>query len=76
VYLDIIGEISDTEVIARGVSVKQRAQLNKRYGRGSWRKLKGTALVRLPDGEVVRAELHWYEAHGIGRRRMKIKTIV
>jgi hypothetical protein len=46
------------------------------YGKGRWRKLKGNALVELPDASVVRAELHWHEAHGIGRRDMKVKRLL
>jgi hypothetical protein len=50
--------------------------LHKVYGKGRWRKLKGTATVRLPDGAVVKAEVHWYEAHGIGRRDLKVKHVM
>jgi len=50
--------------------------LRKRYGKGRWRKLKGKALVRLADGRVRRAELHWFEAHGIGKRKMRIKRFL
>ncbi len=52
------------------------ALLKRLYGPGRWRKLKGEAIVELPDGAVVAAELHWYEAHGIGRRGMKIKKLL
>jgi hypothetical protein len=74
--LRLRSEITDVEVIAAGTGVRVRAKLNKAYGVGRWRKLKGTALVELPDGSVARAELHWYEAHGIGRRDMKIKRLL
>ena len=70
------GEITDIEEIASGKSLRILPALQKRYGKGRWRKLKGTALVGLPDGSVSRAELHWYEAHGIGRRDMKIKYLL
>ena len=70
------GEITDIEVIAVGKAVEVRAKLVKVYGRGRWRKLKGSALVELPDGTVAQAELHWYEAHGIGRRDMKVKRLL
>ena len=70
---DIVGEIRDVETIAAGPSVKVRAFLRKTYGRGNWRKLKGVANVRLPNGRLHRVELHWYEAHGIGKRDFKIK---
>ena len=69
-------EISDVQVIAAGVGVRVRAKLKKAYGSGRWRKLKGAALVELPDGYVVRAELHWYEAHGVGRVNMKVKRFL
>jgi hypothetical protein len=70
---EIIGEIRDIEPIARGPGVRDRARLRRYYGRGRWRKLKGFASVRLTDGTVHTAELHWYEAHGIGRKEVKIK---
>ncbi|MBI4557534.1 MAG: hypothetical protein HY706_08125 [Candidatus Hydrogenedentes bacterium] len=69
----VIGEIANVELIARGTGVRDRARLNRLYGRARWRKLKGRALVRLSNGHIRRAELHWYEAHGIGRREMKRK---
>ena len=63
------------EVIAIGRRVRVLRDLTERYGKGRWRKLKGIALVRLlPDGGTRRAELHWFEAHGIGRKRLKIKA--
>jgi len=61
-------EIADVQVIAVGSGVRVRAKLRKIYGTGRWRKLKGTAVVELPDGQVAAAESNWYEAHGIGRR--------
>lgn len=71
---EIIGDIDNAETIASGRGVKIRAHLQKIYGKGRWRKLKGVATVRLPNGKRRRVELHWYEAHGIGRRDFKIKT--
>ena len=71
--LDVVGEIQQVETIAAGPSVKVRAFLRKMYGRGRWRKRKGVGTVRLPNGNLRRVELHWYEAHGIGKRDMKIK---
>jgi hypothetical protein len=59
--------ISEIEVIASGRRIRLLAWLRRLYGKGRWRKLKGKAFVELPNGQVVRAELHWYEAHGIGR---------
>jgi len=70
------GDIRDIELIAAGKSIRILPQLQREYGKGRWRKLKGIALVDLPDGSVSRAELHWYEAHGIGRRDMKIKHLL
>jgi len=70
---EIIGEINDIEVIAVGSGIRDLARLRRLYGRGRWRKLKGTALVRLASGRVRLAELHWYEAHGIGRKEIKRK---
>jgi hypothetical protein len=64
----VIGEITEIEPIAWGLGVRDRARLNRLYGRARWRKVKGQALVRLRTGRVRRAELHWYEAHGVGRR--------
>ena len=70
---EIIGEIEAIETIAVGRSIRVLPYLQKTYGRGRWRKLKGIAYVTLPNGNVRRVELHWYEAHGIGRRDIKIK---
>ena len=71
-----IGEILDIEVIAAGPGIRELARLRRVYGTGWWRKLKGTAMVRLPDGSVCRAEVHWYEAHGIGRKELKVKRLL
>ena len=71
---EFVGPIEQIETIAAGPSVKIRSFLRKTYGRGRWRKLKGIATVRLPNGAVRRVELHWYEAHGIGKRDLKIKN--
>ena len=68
---EIVSKIEDIENIAVGSSVDVLPYLQKTYGR--WRKVKGTAHVRLPNGNIRWVELHWYEAHGIGRRDMKIK---
>jgi hypothetical protein len=72
-YFEIIGQISDVEIIARGTSVRERGRLRKQFGPGRWRKLKGVATVRLANGRIRTVELHWYEAHGVGRRKLKIK---
>ena len=72
----VVGFITDVEVIAAGPSVRIRSYLRKVYGPGRWRKLKGIASVRLPNGTVRQVELHWYEAHGIGKRDVKIKRFL
>ncbi len=73
VKFDVVGEIEQIETIAAGPSVKVRSFLRKTYGRGRWRKRKGIGIVRLRNGNLRRVELHWYEAHGIGKRDLKIK---
>lgn len=70
---EIIGEITEIETIARGKRVRNRARLQRQYGEGRWRKLKGVAYVRLLNGSVRFAEIHWYQAQGIGKREFKIK---
>lgn len=75
-YFEVIGDIESIEVIARGLSLRDRARLTRQFGRGRWRKLKGDATVRLADGTTLRAEVHWYEAHGIGRRKIKVKRLL
>ena len=72
-YFEIVGEIDNVEPIAVGSSIRDIARLRRRYGPGRWRKLKGAATVRLPNGLLRRAEIHWYEAHGIGRVKLKVK---
>lgn len=74
-YFEIIGEISGAETIATGSGIRELGRLRKYYGRGRWRKRKGIARVRLAAGEIVVAEVHWYEATGIGKREFKIKRI-
>ncbi len=69
----LVGDIENTEVIAVNRGIRDLAWLNREFGRGRWRKLKGEAFIKLPSGHIRRAEVHWYEAHGIGRRNMKIK---
>jgi hypothetical protein len=70
---EIVGEIAAVEVIAAGKAIRDLRRLRKQYGKGRWRKLKGIATVRLLDGTVHTAEVHWYEAHSIGRREYKLK---
>ncbi len=70
---EIIGKITDIETIAVGSSIRILPVLRRRFGKGRWRKLKGIAQVRLFDGTIRLAEVHWFEAHGIGKRFMRIK---
>ena len=69
----VLGEITDIETFAVGREIRELRRLRKQYGRGPWRKRKGNARVRLADGTIRRAELHWYEATGIGQKEFKIK---
>ncbi|NMG10542.1 hypothetical protein [Brasilonema sp. UFV-L1] len=73
---EIIGEITNIEIIAVGNSIRELERLRKAYGSSRWRKLKGIATISLNDGTVCEAELHWYEAHGIGKKEIKIKYIL
>jgi len=72
-YFEIVSEITDIEIIAKGRGIRDLARLRKKYGPGNWRKLKGRATVRMEDGSLHYAEIRWYEAHGIGRKRFKVK---
>ena len=76
VDFQLLGDVRDIERIAVNLSIRERRDLQSRFGGRRWRKLKGVALVRFPNGEVHRAELHWYEAHGVGRRKMKVKRVL
>lgn len=73
---EILGEISDIETFATGAGIREIVRLRRVYGRGRWRKRKGLARVRLGDGSVCLAEIHWYEAAGIGRKEFKIKNLL
>ena len=75
-YFEIIGEIENIEEIAAGGRIRDIMRIQKLYGPGRWRKLKGLAMVRLQSGKLRKAELHWYEAHGLGKKRMKIKKFL
>lgn len=70
---EIISEITNEEIIAIGNSIRDLERLREQYGDGRWRKMKGVAMIRLPNGRIRKAELHWYEAHGIGRKEYKRK---
>ena len=73
---EIVGQFRSTETIESGRSIRELPRLRKFYGRGRWRKMKGVATIRLPSGSVREAEVHWYEAHGIGRKEFKIKRLL
>ena len=70
---EIISDITDIEVIAIGRSIRDLERLREQYGDGRWRKMKGIATIQLSNGRVRRAEIHWYEAHGVGRKEFKRK---
>ena len=73
---EVVGKISEIETFAVGTAIRELPRLRRTYGSGRWRKCKGIALVRLVDGSVCQAEVHWYEAHGIGRKELKIKRFL
>lgn len=73
---EIIGPIEEVHAIAVGSKIRRIMMLRRRFGPGRWRKLKGTAHVRLLTGEICRAEIHWYEASGVGRFGWKIKRLL
>jgi hypothetical protein len=75
-HFEILSEISDIETFATGSGIREIARLRRLHGRGRWRKRKGIARVRLADGTIRTAELHWYEAAGIGRKEFKIKHLL
>lgn len=76
VFFKIIGKISDIETIAASKGIKEIRRLRKVYGTGRWRKLKGMARIQQADGTMSYAEVHWYEAHGVGKKELKIKRIL
>jgi hypothetical protein len=73
---EIVGQIADAETFAVGSAIRELPRLRRVYGAGRWRKRKGIAQVRFADGTLAKAEVHWYEAHGIGRKEMKIKRFL
>jgi len=75
-YFEIISEIESVETIAVGGNIRDIMRIRKKYGAGRWRKMKGMADVRLQSGVIRKVELHWYEAHGIGRKKIKIKRLL
>jgi hypothetical protein len=73
---EIIGHIQSIETIAVGKSIREIDRLISQFGEGRWRKLKGVAIIKLTTGRIVKAEIHWFEAHGIGKRKFKIKRFL
>lgn len=73
---ELVGEITQKRAIAVDVRIHELGRLRRIYGPGRWRKMKGVAMVRLPDDTIARAEVHWYEAHGIGRVDLKLKRLL
>ena len=76
IIFKVIGKIENIETIAIGGKIHDLARLRKMYGKGRWRKLKGVGRVLLTDGSECDAELHWYEAHGMGKKEMKVKYLL
>ena len=72
-HFDIINKITEIETIAKGTGIRELNRLRKFYGLGNWKKMKGIARIRLSSGKIRLAELHWYEAHGIGKKEIKRK---
>jgi len=75
-YFEIVGDVVRVSEIARGRGIREVRRLRRLYGGGRWRKMKGVATVRLGDGTMLRAEVHWYEAHGLGRFEVKLKRFL
>jgi hypothetical protein len=75
-FFEIVGRVTEIEIIATGKGIRESRRLRKLYGGRRWRKLKGTATVRLAGDTISQAEIHWYEAHGVGAKEFKIKRIV
>lgn len=75
-HIQLLSKLTNVEIIAVGKSIREYKRLRKWYGIGRWRKMKGIASIRLPNDTIQLAELHWYEAHGIGKKEIKIKRIL
>ena len=73
---DVVGELADIQAIAIGRGIRELPRLRRLYGKGRWRKMKGVGRIRLKDGRIRLAELHWYEAHGIGKKEFKRKRFL
>jgi hypothetical protein len=76
VWFELVGPIEDIEIIAVGRLIRSLPRLRRDYGGGRWRKLKGIAMVRLEDGSLAEAELHWYEAHGVGKKEIRLVRLL
>ena len=75
-HFEIVGPIDSAKTIARGSGIRELKRLKRSYGFGKWRKRKGIALIKLENGEILTAELHWYEASGMGKHEFKIKKLM
>ena len=75
-HFEIVGKIEDVRTIAVGGRIRDIMRLRRQFGPGRWRKLRGIARIRIAGGQTRKAEVHWYEAHGIGRKKMKIKRFL
>ncbi len=73
---EVVGEVAEVETFAARTAIRELARLRQVHGPGRWRKCKGVALVRLAGGVLCRAEVHWYEAYGIGRKELKVKRFL
>ncbi|MDO9215224.1 MAG: hypothetical protein Q8Q54_14940 [Methylococcales bacterium] len=73
---EIISELAQVETFAVGTAIRELDRLQRIYGKGRWRKCKGIATIKLEDGAICLAELHWYEAKGIGKKEFKIKQFI
>jgi hypothetical protein len=75
-WFELLGQIDEIETIAAGTSIQEIARLRRRFGQGRWRKKRGVRTIRLADGTICEAELHWYGAHGVGRKVLRVKRLL
>ncbi|PYV29802.1 MAG: hypothetical protein DMG22_22170 [Acidobacteria bacterium] len=75
-WFELLSSINEIETIVAAGAIRELGRLRKRYGMARWRKRKGIATIRLADGTICKAELHWYEAHGIGKRELRVKRLL
>jgi hypothetical protein len=75
-WFELLSSINEVETFATGSGIQALTRLRKRYGKARWRKRKGVATIRLADGTMCKAELHWYEAHGIGKKELRVKRLL